>query len=75
MKNHRIFEIIADISYMAGYNNHYSGDSRFDVRMYISWAKEFEKIQANTNWDQNDYLIAVEKFTNEKIEKSLDTFD
>ena len=75
MKNHRIFETIADISYMAGYNNHYSGNSRFDVRRYISWAKEFEKIQANTNWDQNDYLIAVEKFTNEKIEKSLDTFD
>jgi len=40
---------------MAGYYNHYSGDSRFDVRMYISWAKEFEKIHTNTNWDKRDY--------------------
>jgi len=71
MKKYKIFETIADISYIAGYSNHYSGNSRIDIREYISWAKEFEKIHAKTNWDDEDYMIVVEKFTEEKIMQSI----
>ncbi|MGC3979026.1 MAG: hypothetical protein QM751_12870 [Paludibacteraceae bacterium] len=70
MKNCKIFETIADISYIAGYMNYYSGNSRFDIREFLSWAKEFEKIHAKTNWDEQDYMLVVERFTNEKIIQS-----
>lgn len=72
MKNYRIFETIADISYIAGYKNHYSGNSRTDIGEYISWANEFEKIHAKTNWDEKDYMLMVEKFTMEKIKQSIE---
>jgi REP element-mobilizing transposase RayT len=72
MRNYRIFETIADISYIAGYENHYSGNSRFDIREYISWGKEFERIHAKTNWDEMDYMQTIEKFTIEKIRESID---
>jgi REP element-mobilizing transposase RayT len=71
MKDDKIFETIADISYIAGYKNHYSGNSRFDIFEYISWAKEFEKIHKNTVWNDEDYLLTVEKFTIEKIMQSI----
>jgi hypothetical protein len=70
MEKNKIFETIADISYIAGYKNHYSGDSRFDIRQYIYWATEFEEIYAKTNWGEQDYMLAVERFTNEKIMQS-----
>jgi len=69
MRKNKIFEAI---SYIAGYKNHYSGNSRFDIRQYISWAHEFETIYAKTNWEDQDYMLAVESFTNEKIMRSLD---
>jgi len=72
MKKNKIFEAIADISYIAGYKNHYSGNSRFDIRQYICWAQEFETIHAKTNWEDQDYMLAVESFTNEKIMRSME---
>ena len=34
-KEIKLFEAIADISYIAGYEKYYSGDSRIDIKDYL----------------------------------------
>ena len=64
-------QAVADISYIAGYEKHYSGNSRFDISEYIWWAKEFEQIHKKTDWDNEDYMLAIEQFATEKIKQAL----
>ena len=71
MNNLKLLETIADISYIAGYEKHYSGNSRFDISEYIWWAKEFEQIHKKTDWDNEDYMLAIEQFATEKIKQAL----
>ena len=69
MKNYKLLETIADISFIAGENKFFTGDSRADVSEFIIWANEFEKKNSKTNWDDVDYLLAIEEFTSQKIKK------
>ena len=71
MNNLKLFQAVADISYIAGYEKHYSGNSRFDISEYIHWAMEFEQIHKNTDWDNEDYMLAIEQFATEKIKQEL----
>jgi hypothetical protein len=71
MNNLKLLETVADISYIAGYEKHYSGNSRFDISEYIYWAKEFEQINKNTDWDYEDYMLAIEQFATEKIKQAM----
>ncbi len=67
MKNQKMLETLADIAYIAGDMKYFSGDSRADINCFISWANEFEKINAKTNWDEVDYILAIEAFASAKI--------
>ena len=67
MKNNKLLETIADISYLAGECKFHSGDSRADVSEFVRWAIEFEKENTKTNWDEKDYILSVESFTLEKL--------
>lgn len=67
----KLNETIADIAYIAGYRQHYSGNSRTDIAIYISWAREFESIHQYTDWDEDDYMLKVEEFTNYKLAGNL----
>lgn len=64
-----LLEAVADIAYIAGHKKYYSGDSRQDMAAFISWAKEFEKIHHSTDWDQEDYMLAIEAFAESKLKK------
>lgn len=70
MYNLKLIESIADIAYIAGYKKHYSGNSRIDISEYISWAKEFEQIHKDTDWDYEDYILTIDKYADEKIKQS-----
>lgn len=72
MISQKLLETLADISYIAGYEKYYSGDSRADIREYIWWAEEFERIHANTNWDKLDYILTIDAFTENKINMSIE---
>jgi hypothetical protein len=74
MKNFKLLETIADISYIAGYNQHYSGNSRFDISEYIFWAKEFEEIYKYTDWDNKNYINLIEEFVGLKLNESISLF-
>ena len=63
MKNHKLLEALADISYLAGESKFFSGDSRADVSEFIWWAAEFEKANKQTNWDEQEYILAIQRFT------------
>ena len=67
MKNQKLLETIADISFIAGEANFFSGDSRADVSNFILWAKEFQLKNSKTNWGETDYRIAIERFTADKL--------
>ena len=67
MYNQKLLETIADISFIAGENKFFSGDSRADIFSFILWANEFEKENSKTNWSEVDYRISIEKFTERKI--------
>ena len=67
MKKHKLLETVADIAYIAGQQKFYSGNSRADISEFIYWAHEFEKKNLKTNWDESDYILTIEEFTNEKM--------
>lgn len=73
MKNMKMIETVADIAYIAGYHKYYSGNSRLDISEYIQWAVEFEKINQKTDWDEADYMLLVEEFTENKIKDEKDS--
>lgn len=67
MENKKLHEAIADIAYIAGAQQRYSGNSRTDIATYIAWAKEFEQFHRNTDWSFDDYMLKIEEFTTEKL--------
>jgi hypothetical protein len=67
MENPKLLETLADISYIAGSKNIFTGDSRVDVSTFIYWANEFEKAHSETNWDEEDYISTIEEFTTIKL--------
>ena len=71
MNNLKLLETVADISYIAGCEKYYSGNSRVDISEYIIWAKEFEKNHRDTDWNNIDYMSVIEKYAIEKIKKSI----
>ena len=72
MNHLKLIETVADISYIAGFEKHYTGNSRSDISEYISWAKEFEQIHTDTDWDYEDYMSAIEKYANERIKQAIE---
>jgi len=68
MNSLKLLQTVADISYIAGYNKHYSGNSRLDISEYIIWAREFEQIHRKTDWDNDDYMLTIELCANQKID-------
>ena len=67
----KLFEAIADIAFLAGQKGFFSGDSREDIAEFIRWAQEFETIHEDTNWDEVDYITAMEAFTLNKLRIDL----
>lgn len=66
----KLLEAVADIAYNAGVQRLFDEqDSREVIMNLIDGAREFEKIHAETNWDERDYLIEIDKFYQEKIKK------
>lgn len=73
MKNHKLLETVADIAYQSAQLKFYSGDSRADVSEFIRWAIQFEKLNLNTDWNENDYILSIEKFTMEKVADAMNS--
>lgn len=71
MRNQKLLETLADISFIAGETKFFSGDSRVDVSNFIIWAEEFQKANSKTNWKEADYRTSIENFTMLKLNNTL----
>lgn len=70
MNNQKLLETVADIAYQAGEQNFFTGNSRADISEFIRWAKQLESENVNTDWDLNDYILAIEAFAKARIEEA-----
>lgn len=71
-------EAITDIALQVGNAKFISIDSRLVVSLIISWAKDFEKINASAEWGVNtelDYLESIEQFAEIKIAEAIKNGD
>ncbi len=67
----KLLESVADVSYISGQKNFTSGDPRQDMELFIKWAKEFECLHEETDWDDIDYYLAIKAFTEDKLKINL----
>lgn len=66
--NRKLLETVVDLAYNAGAENLWEGrDSRAVNADIIRWAEEFETEHADTDWNAEDYLLAVDGFYKERI--------
>lgn len=65
--NFKLLETVADISYAAGLNKYYSGDSRMDMSTFIKWAQEFQELHKNTDWTTCNYMLVIESYAEAKL--------
>ena len=66
--NRRLLEAVVDIAYNAGADKLWEErDSRAVVSEIIRWAGEFETTHAGMDWDEEDYLLAIDRFYKEKV--------
>lgn len=66
--NLKLLEAIVDLAYNAGADKLWEDrDSRAVVSDIIRWAREFETAHAGTDWNGEDYLLAIDRFYKEKI--------
>lgn len=66
----KLLEAVADIAYNAGVQHLFDEqDSREVIMDLIYWAREFEKIHAETDWGEKDYMIEIDSFYEDKIKK------
>ncbi len=66
--NRKLLEAVVDLAYNAGADKLWDErDSRAVVSEIIRWAGEFETAHAGTDWNGEDYLLAIDRFYQEKI--------
>lgn len=70
MKAVKLHETIADLAYIAGVNQFYSGDSRVDISDIIRWANEFEVAHKHTDWNEVDYMLEIDYYAERKLNLS-----
>ena len=71
MNNIKLLETVADISFIAGENKFFTGNSREDVSNFILWAIEFQNKNSKTNWNEADYILSIDEFAKQKMNSIL----
>ena len=77
-RERRLLEAVADISYMAGVKEYFSGNSRNDIDRFIELAKKLETTRhvdrdGNETYQGNEYLTAIEKLVDSELVNSPKT--
>lgn len=67
MNNYRFLETLADIAYIAGEKNFFSGNSRADINTFVYWANQFESLHEMNDFVEDDYITEINKFTERMI--------
>lgn len=75
MNDVAVKETVADIALMAGYMLANKWEIQFDYsRQLISdildWAEEFMLLHEKSDWDTEDYITSVDRFSINKLRKT-----
>ena len=63
----KLQEAVVDLAYNAGADNLWEDrDSRAVNAEIVQWAEEFETEHAGTDWDAEDYFLAIDRFYKER---------
>lgn len=66
----KLQEAVVDLAYNAGADNLWEDmDSRAVNAEIVRWAEEFETEHAGTDWDAEDYFLAIDGFYREKAKQ------
>ena len=66
----KLQEAVVDLAYNAGADNLWEDrDSRAVNAEIVRWAEEFETEHAGTDWDAEDYFLAIDRFYKEKTKQ------
>ena len=68
----KLQEAVVDLAYNAGADNLWEDrDSRAVNAEIVQWAEEFETEHAGTDWDAEDYFLAIDRFYKEKTKQII----
>jgi hypothetical protein len=65
-QNYNFLEVVAELAMLLGIMGYYpEQDSREQRASIISHAKTFCELHQNTNWDNEDFVLIIDKFAND----------
>ncbi len=71
-ENHQsLLETLMVISFNMGSLAYYTGDSMADIQTAIQLAKEFEEEHRNTDWTEEDWLLAIDNYSRHRIQQLM----
>ena len=71
-ENHQsLLETLMVISFNMGSLAYYTGDSMADIQTAIQLAKEFEEEHRDTDWTEEDWLLAIDNYSRHRIQQLM----
>lgn len=71
-ENHQsMLETLMAISFNMGSLAYYTGDSMADIQTAIQLAKEFEEEHRDTDWTEEDWLLAIDNYSRHRIQQLM----
>lgn len=71
-ENHQsLLETLMVISFNMGSLAYYTGDSMADIQTAIQLAKEFEEKHRDTDWTEEDWLLAIDNYSRHRIQQLM----
>lgn len=68
-KEEQLQEVIADIAFNAGSMRPEDINSRHLISCVIIWAKEFQQMHSETDWEETDYISTIDAYAAEKLKE------
>ena len=69
--NQSLLETLMVISFNMGSLAYYTGDSMADIQTAIQLAKKFEEEHRDTNWTEEDWLLAIDNYSRHSIQQLM----
>ena len=66
-----LLETLMVISFNMGSLAYYTGDSMEDIQTAIQLAKEFEEEHRDTDWTEEDWLLAIDNYSRHRIQQLM----
>ena len=66
-----MLETLFQITYEMGFQKFYSGNTMADMATAIEMAQRFEQEHKDTDWDNEDWLLAIDNYSRHSIQQLM----